>query len=217
LLPRRRYGLTGSIKEIERDGALKVGLTLDTDQKFEYIMVHENKHVFTVSFAIYKDLEKLEKLIELIGNVENFLLGSIYNRYDADWQSETKIKAYNSNKRSLRKLKFTTDIFDKKCVDVSAHPGRKMYYFGLSFVAGYKNFFGPKMIQRLPLKFWENSLFEKVNFKGEILITQLFDQLLLEEYSEGMRVKQKTLLERTNIVRLLEDLDSNKFSDDFTW
>lgn len=212
------FGISGTIKEIERDQEFKVGVILHTATCAENIMIIPNNNSFSVSFSIYNDLEKLLDLIELVGNKENLLLGSIYNEYDSQWQSETNIQSYEANQRKFKNLKFTTDVFDKKCIDVSHHPGRRIYGGGIMFVAGWKNWFGPKILRKLPTDFWNKPLFSNSEAEEDgIVITQLYSDPLVLEFEKSIRPKQKEVLQLLNIEKVLKEYEKNKFNENFQW
>ncbi len=212
------FGISGTIKEIELDKEFKVGVILHTKISAEHIMIVVNPHSYSVLISIFDDAKKVEELIKLIGNESNFLLGSIYNSYDCKWQSETDIKAYQFAKRKHDHFKFAINKFQSKCIDTSSHYGRQIHGGGLSFVVGWKNYFGTKILRYLPQEFWTSQVYINSSFDlNGILTTQLYEDIFVEEFEEKIRPKQKEILITLSIEKVLEQFEKKKFKEDFEW
>ncbi len=157
---------------------------------------HNDENIYSSSFYFKYNDKFLDRINMFISESEGLYYAILTNYYDVKWQNEESISTYKINKKSLKGLKYTIDLWDKECIDITQNYGRSIFKDGVLYIAGYCSWFGDII---------EDSIFDKADFlysksklPNGLLRVQLFKDLETE-YSL-YRNKQKEFLQILDII-----------------
>lgn len=121
------------------------------------------------------------------------------NYYDIKWQNQKSLDVYKVNKKSAKGLSFSTDIFDKKCIDISKNYGREVMYNGILFNASYCSWINLSHHNLRVKKTVSMDMFSDcVILSNKLIQVQLFESIFID-YSEVRNV-QKEMLFKLGVI-----------------
>lgn len=157
----------------------------------------EKKNIISICLWLEFDANRIRKIEDVLVKNRNLFYATIYNQYDNKWENEENVLSFEVNNKSLRGKKFTTDIFNKKCIDISQNYGRTVRIDGIGYTAGWKMWFGKDFPKALKEKINTMSAFRKEEIDFDILEIQLFERLITDDF-ESYRVLQKEFIDLIN-------------------
>ena len=153
------------------------------------------KHSSTLSsmtFWFEYNQTRLNNIVDLTLKGNNLYFASLYSQYDNKWENEEQILVYERNEKSQKGKKYTKDIFDKKCIDVSFNYGRTEKINNIGFTAGWKMWFGAEFPNNLKTKLGSlNSI--RLNENDGVTEIQLFNDLISVDYEKNRPVQKQFL------------------------
>lgn len=171
------------------------GLIIKDEFSPEVVFYFPRNHdIISISLWFEFEAERLKMIEDRLIKHKNLIYASLYSQYDNKWQNEMQIQAYEANNKSIQGMKFTNDIFDKKCIDISYNYGRTIKSGAIGYIAGYKMWFGNefRLLSRSQLNLIP--AIKKTQIEYNILEIQLFDKLISDNY-EKARDSQKAFIE----------------------
>lgn len=165
----------------------------DTASPESVFYVKHSSKLCSMTFWFEKDISRLENIIKMTLKNPNLYFASVYSQYDNKWENEEQIIAYEINKKSQKGKKYSKDIFDTKCIDVSFNYGRTERINNIGFTAGWKMWFGAEFPNDLKTKLGSlNSV--RLNENDGVTEIQLYNDLISVD-NEKNRPIQKQFLE----------------------
>ena len=164
----------------------------DTTSPESVFYVKHSSKLCSMTFWFENDLNRLEKIIKTTLKNPNLYFASVYSQYDNKWENEEQILVYERNKKSQKGKKYSKDIFDKKCIDVSFNYGRTERINNIGFTAGWKMWFGAEFPNDLKTKLGSlNSV--RLNENDGVTEIQLFNDLISDDYEKNRPIQKQFL------------------------
>lgn len=116
------------------------------------------------------------------------------NYYDIKWQNQKSLDAYKANKKSTKGLSFSSDIFNRKCIDISKNYGREVMYKGILFNAAYCSWIDLSSHNLKVKKAVSIGMFpDAVTLSNNLTQIQLFESVFVD-YSKVRNVQKEMLI-----------------------
>tara|TARA_R100000951_G_scaffold27389_1_gene23323 strand:+ start:50 stop:823 length:774 start_codon:yes stop_codon:yes gene_type:complete len=164
----------------------------DSNSPESVFYVRHSSTLSSMTFWFEYSHTRLDNIVNVTLKSPFLYFASLYSQYDNKWENEKHIIVYERNKKSLKGKKYTNDIFDKRCIDVSFNYGRTEKINNIGFTAGWKVWFGAEFPSDLKTKLISlNSV--RLNENDGITEIQLFDDLISVDYEKNRPIQKQFL------------------------